>query len=243
MESPLTLVTGASRGIGRAAVNELLQRGRTVLGVARSAAAIEHDRYTHARVDLADLEAVEQFCAGLLTERLREASSVDLVQNAGSLDPMGPYGDLAAADLERALRVAVIGPHRIAATCLREGRGRLRVLQVSSGAATRAIPGWTAYCTGKAALEMLGRCLAADAEAYAALAERRVQVLSWAPGVVDTRMQEEIRLQPVARFPTVERFEALAREAQLAQPEEVARALVEALEGMPEGFSTGRFGG
>jgi benzil reductase ((S)-benzoin forming) len=243
MESPLAIVTGASRGIGRATVNELLQRGRTVLGVARSAAAVEHERYTHARVDLADLPALEQFCGELLTECLREASSVDLIQNAGSLDPMGPYGELAAADLERALRIAVVGPHQIAATCLREGRGRLRVLQVSSGAASRAIPGWTAYCTGKAALEMLGRCLAADAEAYASLAQREVQVLSWAPGVVDTRMQEEIRLQPAARFPTVERFEALAQEAQLARPEEVARALVEALERMPAGFSAGRFGG
>jgi hypothetical protein len=41
----------------------------------------------------------------------------------------------------------------------------------------------------------------------------------------------------------VERFEALAQEAQLARPEEVARALVEALERMPAGFSAGRFGG
>ena len=42
MESPLTIITGASRGIGRAATQELLNRGRRVVGIARSAAAVEH---------------------------------------------------------------------------------------------------------------------------------------------------------------------------------------------------------
>ena len=70
-----------------------------------------------------------------------------------------------------------------------------------------------------------------------------MRVRSWAPGVVDTRMQEEIRLQPADRFPTVERFEALARESQLASAEVVGRALVDELEAMPEGFTVGRFEG
>ena len=243
MESPLTIITGASRGIGRAATQELLNRGRRVVGIARSAAAVEHPHYRHEQLDLGAVDAVEAFCEGVLPEILRGAGPVDLVQNAGSLDPMGPYESLASGDLEAALRIAIVGPHRLAAACLRESSGPLRVLQVSSGAASRAIPGWTAYCTGKAALEMLGRCLVADAEAYGAHEGRDVRVRSWAPGVVDTRMQEEIRLQPAERFPAVERFEALARESQLASAEVVGRALVDELEAMPEGFTVGRFEG
>ena len=63
------------------------------------------------------------------------------------------------------------------------GPGRL--VLVSSGAATNAYHGWAAYCTSKAALNMLAKCLAVE--------EPKVVTVALRPGVLDTDMQQHIR--------------------------------------------------
>ncbi|MGK9939449.1 SDR family NAD(P)-dependent oxidoreductase, partial [Salmonella enterica subsp. enterica] len=86
-----------------------------------------------------------------------------------------------------------------------------------SGAARRPVEGWSAYCAGKAALDMFARSVNAE---YASLrAERGVRAVALAPGVVDTGMQAAIR---EADFAQVERFRSLKANAQLTSPDEAA---------------------
>lgn len=83
------------------------------------------------------------------------------------------------------------------------------IVNLSSGAAHRALEGWTAYCVGKAALAMLTNSLAL---------ETRARVYGFSPGVVDTEMQSEIRASGLNEVSRLNRHD-------LSDPAEIARAL------------------
>ena len=88
----------------------------------------------------------------------------------------------------------------------------LRVVNLSSGAAVRAIPGMAAYCSGKAALRMAGMVAAAEDDADLA-------ILSYGPGTVDTEMQLAARSAPFEEFPSAPMFRRFHAEGRLAAPE------------------------
>jgi NADP-dependent 3-hydroxy acid dehydrogenase YdfG len=89
---------------------------------------------------------------------------------------------------------------------------------LSSGAARTAYEGWSSYGAGKAAVDQWVRAVGAEQERQPV----PVKVLSIAPGVVATPMQDEIRATSGRLFPTVGRFEGLYRDGELADPERVA---------------------
>lgn len=217
-EGSWAVITGGGTGIGRALAAELARQDVAVLIAGRRADALEQTRALdpqHIRSLAADVseESGRQRVCEALPEEARIAY---LVHNAGVLDPIGPIGDLDVASWRRNMAVNVEAPLFLTQALLpRLDEGR--IVHVSSGAAHRPIAGWSAYCTAKAALFMLYRCINAE------LNERRILCASVRPGVVDTPMQAHVREQPETRFPSVERFRTLQREGALHPPEEVAR--------------------
>jgi NAD(P)-dependent dehydrogenase (short-subunit alcohol dehydrogenase family) len=120
----------------------------------------------------------------------------------------------------------------------------VRIVEISSGAATSAYPGWPLYCASKAALRMAGEVLAVEAREVAALQGRRVGVLSYAPGVVATAMQRDIRAVDPALFPRHQRFVELHEHGDLAAPEAPATDLAQRLEAAAwEPYEVARLGG
>eukprot|EP00756_Hemistasia_phaeocysticola_P059909 Hpha_TRINITY_DN3695_c0_g1::TRINITY_DN3695_c0_g1_i2::g.1134::m.1134 len=112
-----------------------------------------------------------------------------------------------------------------------EAGGGGRVLHVSSGAAQNAYPGWGAYCTSKAALNMMYRMLAKE------LSPRGVHVGSARPGVVATPMQEVVRSASAEAFPALPMFIEMHEKGQLLPPEDVGMFLEWLLVGTtPEEF-------
>lgn len=231
----LAFVTGTSRGLGRAVARELLERGVQVRGFARSPAPEElaaHRAYRHAQVDLADLLGLERRLAEewLPAEDATAVRRLTFVSSAAVLGPIGPIHTLEAAALERALAVD-IGAHLVFTRALLgfAVSAPLLVISISSGAAHSPIPGWASYCASKAALRMADRVLALEAEQAPVRAPdgtaRDVRVVTYAPGVVDTGMQAEIRGSSAERFPLRERFVRLAAEGALAPPEAPAREI------------------
>ena len=225
----LGIVTGTSGGIGRAVAEAMLGRGWEVVGIARRDSPIRHAAYRHAHIDLADVAGLGAALEGALGESLAVARSrLGLVNNAAILGPVGPLATVDGAALARAFAVNVVAPACLTALVLRRrGGARLSVVNVSSGAATRAYAGWGAYCSTKAALRMLGLVAAAEAQEGAA---RGVSLVSYEPGVVDTRMQAEVRsLEPVA-FPQVQRFRDLHAGGGLRAPAEPAAEIASLLD-------------
>jgi NADP-dependent 3-hydroxy acid dehydrogenase YdfG len=99
----------------------------------------------------------------------------------------------------------------------------LRILNISSGAAVTAYPGWSVYGGTKAGLDHFSRTVAAEQTGNA------VKVVSLYPGVIDTGMQETIRHSDPELFPNKERFDKLKSEGQLATPEATARRVLDYL--------------
>jgi benzil reductase ((S)-benzoin forming) len=228
MHNDLAFVTGTSRGIGHAVAVELLARGFEVVGVSRDAPSDLGAGYRHYCCDLADLDAVARVFEELIPVEvpLGERRRIGLVNNAAVLDCQ----TVAASrldGLERAFRINAVVPIWLHGWLLRHTARdqQIRIVDVSSGAAQSAIPGWSAYCATKAALRMSGQVLGVELAEIPDLASRDVAVISYAPGVVATDMQARIRSAELTAFPRRARFEALHAERQLLDPAVPAREI------------------
>lgn len=196
-DSPVVLLTGASRGIGAEAARALAARGARLALLARSEEALKAlgeelpTEVLLGALDVTDQEATARF----VQETLKRFGRLDaLVNNAAVLGPTGPTSETDLAGWRRAVEVNLLAPlalTRSALSALRESRGR--VIQVSTGAAVQPLPHFGAYCATKAALTQLARVLA--------LEEPSVTTLCFSPGVVDTGMQEQIRREAAPRMP------------------------------------------
>ena len=235
MKKHLTVLTGASRGMGFAMARQLLTQGHTVLGISRTApeALTQHAAQSGATLlqwthDLADSAAL-----GARLERwLQDAqkgpdgnawawASVTLINNAGVLTRIGPFSETDANDLARALRVGLEAPMQLTAAFLRatkDWRAQRKVLNISSGLGRRAMASQAAYCAAKAGLDHFTRCLALDE----ALKSNGAKVCALAPGVIDTDMQGQLRGADEAAFPDRANFVNLKSGGLLSSPEEAA---------------------
>ncbi len=199
------IVTGASRGIGRAAALALAKAGARVMASGRDAAALDAvaaairsaGGAAETRIcDVADPAAVAE-----LIEATRAAfQSVDiLVNNAGLIDPIARLADSEPEAWTRAFDVNAKGVYYglRAALPVMIAQGSGVVVNVSSGAATSALEGWSHYCSSKAAALALTRC------AHLEVAAQGVRVVGLSPGTVATDMQRSIKasgVNPVSRL-------------------------------------------
>jgi NAD(P)-dependent dehydrogenase (short-subunit alcohol dehydrogenase family) len=191
----VALVTGGSRGLGRALTEALLERGWSVLIDARhtvelEAAAAELRAGLPSGVRLATLagDVTDPGHREALMRSAADLGGLDLVvNNAGILGPI-PQPSLAGYPLERLRDVYeanTIAPLAViqAALPLLHGSRDPRVLNVSSDAAIEAYEGWGGYGSSKAALEQLGRVLAAE--------ETWLRVWTVDPGDMATQMHQQ----------------------------------------------------
>ena len=220
MTTKTIIVTGASRGLGLAIARDAADLGASVVLFARSADTLEQEaqaiRETGAKaIAIPGDISQEADCRRLVEKTLAAFGRIDaLVNNAGVIEPIAPLADADVAAWRQSLLTNVLGPMMLtqaALPYLRQHRGR--VINVSSGASTYAIPGWGAYCTAKGALNQFNRVLSVEEEMVTAVAVR--------PGVVDTDMQAIIREMGEAGMPesAYQRFVRLRDEGQLLPPE------------------------
>jgi benzil reductase ((S)-benzoin forming) len=245
----LAIVTGTSSGIGAAIASELLSKGWSVLGVARREVKMDDPRYRHVSLDLSDITACQAYFTGAFLEDVfspqQDWSRLALINNAACLEPTGPLSMVDLAALQRALTINVALPAWLMGFVLSRGPKSVpwRMVNISSGAASAAYPGWGSYCMSKCALRMAGQVLAIEMQEIKALEGRQVKVIDYAPGVVDTPMQVQARSADPGSFPRVQKFIDLHRNGDLIAAREPAREIVQLLEQEELGaFSIHRFG-
>ena len=229
----LTLLTGHSRGMGRALAEQLLAPGHRLLGISRQEApgldALAREQGAELeewQADLAEGAAVARRLGHWLAALDGSAfQTVTLINNAGLIPAIVPLAQSEPEDLARALRVDLETPMQLCATFLRATEawpGARRVLNISSGLGRRAMASQSAYCAAKAGMDHFTRCLALDE----AQRPHGARVCSLAPGVIATDMQVQLRSANPADFPDRANFESLHREGRLSTPEDAARRLL-----------------
>ena len=184
------LITGASRGLGRALATALLRDGFRVAGVARDEAPLRAALEAIGGHVIVDDVGDPDAAARIAGQALAELGRVDLlVHNASTLGavPLPLLADMRPEDVARAFEVNVLGPFRL--TRLLVGpmllRGHGTIVWISSDAARNAYPNWGAYDASKAALEHMARTFAAELEGTG------VRSLVLDPGEMDTRMHAD----------------------------------------------------
>ena len=199
MDGKVVLITGASRGIGAAAVRVFAEAGAQVGLMARDEAGVAALAAEVGGMALAgDVARAADMDRAVAALVVRTGRLDVLVNNAGVI---GPIGDLAAADPDewgQAIDINLKGVlHGMrAAVPVMAARGGGTILTVGSGAAQTPLQGWSAYCASKAGALMLTRAL--DLEAR----DAGIRAISLSPGTVATDMQERIRgsgLNPVSQ--------------------------------------------
>jgi NAD(P)-dependent dehydrogenase (short-subunit alcohol dehydrogenase family) len=165
----------------------------------------------------------------------------------GQVEPVGPTRTASAAGLARSFALNAVAPIWLLGFFLRRARGvKLRVVDVSSGAARRPYAGWSAYCATKAALRMAGEVVGEEARSFAPGTALPVDLslVSYEPGVVDTEMQASVRGALVEAFPQVGRFLDLHATGKLHPPSRPAMEIADLLgsDGLPA-WSERRLGG
>jgi benzil reductase ((S)-benzoin forming) len=234
----LTVLTGASRGLGQALARRLLAPDQILLCLSRhsdddlahraSACGAHLEQWVQ---DLAEpAEAAERLARWLLSLHPPSLASATLINNAGMIPAIGPLHDCPADALRQALRVGLETPMQLTSVFLRQTQawveagwtGPRKVLNISSGLGRRAMASQAPYCAAKAGLDHFSRCVALE-QAPQALGAR---IVSLAPGVIDTDMQAQLRQADARGFPDRERFVALQRQGLLSSPDHTAQQVL-----------------
>ena len=219
---PVAIVTGASRGFGKALTAALLDRGWTVVGDARRAVDLET---TAAELDSARLIAFPGDVTDSSHRDLLVAAAIDagplrlLVNNASRLgpSPQPVLADYPGTELSAVYQANLFAPLALIQAvlpALAENAGV--VVNLTSDAAVEPYPGWGGYGSSKAALDQLSAVLAAEVPA--------VPVYAFDPGDMRTEMHQ-------AAFPGEDISDR-------AEPDSVVPALLRLLDTRP---ASGRY--
>lgn len=185
-DSRTIVITGVTRGLGRALVEKFTALGHTVIGCGRKFEAVEAvrraldpDPYLSI-VDVLDAESVQ---AWALDVQDRFGSPDFLINNAGIAHAGVPFWELAKADFDAVIDINVKGPANVMRAFLPGmiARGSGIVVNLSSGVGRFAVEHYAAYVASKYAVEGLSKAVAKDLPAGLAC-------IPLSPGVVDTDM-------------------------------------------------------
>ena len=224
LEGRIALVTGGSRGIGRAVARALAEDGADI--------AVHYNRDEKAAQET--VETVEKLgrralavCAAIedpaaltaMVDKVQEGLGPVgiLINNAGIASRGRGVMKTEAAELERLMRVHALGPHELCKLVLPEMREQERgdIVMVSSVATKYNAAGGAPYNMGKAAMESLALTLAAEERSHGI----RVNVV--APGLVETEMGSRL-MKATAGIDDLRQIEAQMPFGRVCQPEDIA---------------------
>ena len=186
-------ITGSSRGLGKAFVENFLSKGAKVYGLGRSEVADERYRYT--QVDIADFDALQKSLENLL-EDVDELEL--LILNAGILGRIQDVSSCTMEQLKQEMDINMWANKVILDFLIDKKINVKQVIAISSGASVNGSLGWNGYSLSKAALNMLIKLYAAEM--------RETHLSAIAPGLVKTEMMDSILLgdHDVARYESVQ---------------------------------------
>lgn len=227
LKGKVAIVTGAGRGLGRASAIALARAGADLVIVSRTPGELEQTAVeimagggtvVVLEGDVGRAEDVRR----VVDTAVETFGGVDiLMNNAAVIGAIKPLHEVSQAEWEAAVAVNLTAPQLFARlavpSMIRQGGGK--IINVTTGLAEFVLSPFGAYSVTKAGLLHLTRIMSAELERH------HIQVNGLDPGVMDTRMQEDIRQQgpTVLGKAVYEDFVALKERGELLPPAQVAR--------------------
>jgi benzil reductase ((S)-benzoin forming) len=220
----LLIITGGSKGLGKALVEQYRSQGYIIAEFSRTA---PYPFSTYADFSTPDsmLACIREPLAKLAAQ---EWDEILVISNAATLSPMGPVARKDARDVMRNIHINVTSSIVFIGEVIRlfqDHASRKIIAGISSGAANKAYAGWSLYCAVKAALESFIRTVAVEQDDE----NHPFETVNLDPGVMDTEMQTLIRSADRDDFPTVDYFIQRKENGELRTPEQIASGIVDIL--------------
>jgi len=194
LKDKIAVVTGGSRGIGKAVVEALAANGCRVVAVSRSAEELKSLQDELERsglrieiesVDVSDYDLVQKLISGVV----EKFGTIDILINAaGIYGPIGLFGDNDIKKWAQTLQINLMGAancaHAVLPIMTKNKSGK--IINFSGGGAVNSFPHFSAYATSKAAVVRFTENLAAEYKDF------NIQVNAVAPGAVNTKLLGEV---------------------------------------------------
>jgi len=221
MTSHLVFISGASSGIGAALARGVPWPDARIVNISRRAL----DGFAHFRADLSDPQAWVEV-AELFAREMKgfAGERVVFIHSAGTLEPIGFAAEVPAEAYARQVLLNSASPQVLGAAFVRSAgttASRCQMLIIGSGAAANIYPGWSAYGAGKAAVNQWVRTVGSETRSRGS----DCCVVSIAPGIVATPMQDRIRTTSQRAFPDRDDFVGYFERGELRDPDAVAAEL------------------
>lgn len=218
------IVTGATRGIGRAVVEQMLELGINVVGIGSKPGGNVPNGCDYFAADFSDTESVSQLCSFVSEWR------PDILVNNAGINKISPFTEINLADFEEIQLINVTVPFRLCQAALpymkKSGWGRIVNIGSVWGKVGKGLR--ASYSTSKFALDGMTSALAAELTEFGVLAN------CVSPGIVETEMTRSAL--------NVDQLDELLSQVpakRLASPDEIAR-LVCWLSGPENTFISGQ---
>jgi benzil reductase ((S)-benzoin forming) len=210
-------ITGVSTGLGKAFAEHFIHVNTLVTGIGRKT-DLSAPNFQFITCDLSSIDEVKN-CS--LKSKDQE---ILLINNAGIIGEIKRVSEQDQSDLSEVMQVNTIAPMLLCQKVLRENPGaKVTILNISSGAANRPIPSWAAYCASKIALDRFSETLQEEENEKQA----STRVFALAPGIINTQMQEKIRVSSPLDFSSVESFKKRHENQELLEPKYVVIKAIE----------------
>jgi benzil reductase ((S)-benzoin forming) len=231
------IITGHSRGLGAGITSQLLNSDHHIHGISRThneqlqklahSAGCSMDFYT---CDFSHSDSIIPVMEHVFMNIVNDDNleGVYLINNAGVAGPIGPIEKLGSEGLQMHLRINLTAPFLLTQEFIRHTlpmKVQKRIINISSGAARWPYEGMSVYCAGKAGLDMLTRCVGLEQ----ANRDYPVEIMSLAPGIIDTDMQTYMRSIPDEDFSQKQKFVELKEKGELVMPELAGSKIAEYL--------------
>jgi len=193
------VITGVTRGLGRALAEWYIANGHTVAGCGRSGPAIFDLRFAHPEPNSFDaLDVTQPVKVGLWAERVLGAIGAPdfLINNAGLMNKLAPLWKVPADEFSAILSVNIAGVANVVRAFVPAmiERGSGTIVNLSSGWGRSVAPEVAPYCATKWAIEGLTKALAAELPAGLA-------AVALNPGVIDTDMLRKCFSDSASSYP------------------------------------------
>jgi len=227
------IITGASRGLGRALAEELALADSTLMLVSRDKCELikvaervkdkgsksfvyEFDLFNYKKINALIDEIVNSIS-------IDNCTSLILINNAGTIDPIDKFGQLDDKEIEKNLAINCIAPIVLMNKLINSTKDmniERRIINISSGVFNKSLFGWGLYSSSKSAVHSIVETIAK--ENYH---NHSLKVVSIDPGVMDTNIQKVIRETNKDQFDEVELFITYYKENKLRNPKKVAEII------------------